>query len=221
MLNELLPSIENIQDFILNHDKVSKDSIVSPRSGKTLERYIEIVKEGFEKVNKMVENFTRQEKYGTPENIELSEYLRAYCDKKIDGRYTVKFINNDPDFAPIGYISKSELSQILDNLFSNAKKYGFIDSQRKDYQIRVEILTDYNYNNKVVIKISNNGVPVSVSISLEKLFTWGIGQGSGIGCNQVREIAEHFGGTADYNECTEDPSGFASEFNIVLPIIEV
>ena len=55
---------------------------------------------------------------------------------------------------------------------------------------------------------------------LEKLFTWGIGQGTGIGCWQIKEIAEHFGGSVSYQEYPEDPEGFACEFSIVLPLNE-
>lgn len=218
VLNELLPSVDNIQDFILSHDNVSKTSIVSPRSGKTLERYIEVVKEGLEKVDKMVENFTRQEKFGVPKRFELSKFLKNYCAKKIDDHYKAIYIDNG--LNPIVNISQSDLSQMLDNLFTNAIKYGFNNSQRNDYQINVEIRFDESSNNSIAIKISNNGKPVSSSISLEKLFVWGEGHGSGIGCCQVREIAEHYNGTANYNEYTDDPLGFASEFNIVLPITE-
>ena len=119
---------------------------------------------------------------------------------------------------------------MLDNLIANAvkygvtdeieKKYGSSDEVRKDFQIRIDTFAVHDYKEPVVIKVSNNGEAVSKSISLDKLFTWGIGRGTGIGCWQVKEIAEHFGGSASYEEYPEDPEGFVSEFRIVLPLDE-
>ena len=117
---------------------------------------------------------------------------------------------------------------MLDNLIANAvkygttddieQKYGSSDEKRRDFQIRIETHAIHDYKDPVVIRVSNNGEAVSKSISLDKLFTWGIGRGTGIGCWQVKEIAEHFGGSASYEEFPNDPDGFVCEFKIVLPL---
>ena len=36
--------------------------------------------------------------------------------------------------------------------------------------------------------------------------------------DKVKEIAEHYGGSASYEEFPNDPDGFVSEFRIVLPL---
>lgn len=127
-------------------------------------------------------------------------------------------------------ISKKDLTQMLDNLITNAVKYGVTDEieqkygtkdvRRKDFLIRIETFAIHDEKDPVVIRVSNNGEAVSKSIPLDKLFTWGIGRGTGIGCWQVKEIAEHFGGSVSYKEYPEDLDGFVCEFTIVLPLFE-
>ena len=232
VLNEILPSMENIESFILNHETVSKDSVVSRRFGTTLETYLSTVRKQLDKVASMVDNFTRQEQYGEPEVIRVEDFLSEYSSTKKALGINVEYKHHyeEEEIEQEVKISKKELTQMLDNLIANAvkygvtdeieKKYGSSDEVRKDFQIRIDTFAVHDYKEPVVIKVSNNGEAVSKSISLYKLFTWGIGRGTGIGCWQVKEIAEHFGGSASYEEYPEDPEGFVSEFRIVLPLDE-
>lgn len=226
VLNEILPSIENIEGFIRDNDTVSKDSVVSRRFGTTLQEYLASVHEQFYKVATMVDNFTRQEKYGQPENVNLEGFLKEYSSSKRTADINVVYVHrvdtqiSQEEVEQEVKISPEDLTQMLDNLVTNAVKYGFTDENRKDYEIRIETSAIYDDKEPIVIKVANNGNPVSGSITLAKLFTWGIGQGSGIGCWQVKEIAEHYGGTASYQEFPDDPEGFVCEFSIVLPYNE-
>lgn len=230
VLNEILPSIENIESFIQSNQFVSKNSVVSQRFGTTLQQYLASVHTQLDKVISMVDNFTNSEKYGEGEVINLFRFLSEYsCQKKaldIDVEYIHKF--EDEEIEQEVKISREDLTQMLDNLITNAikygtkveghQKYGSSDEKRK-VRILIETSAIHNYNDPVVIKISNDGELVSKSISLDKLFVWGEGQGSGIGCWQVKDIAEHFGGTASYQEYPDDPEGFVCEFQIVLPLV--
>ena len=232
VLNEILPSIENIESFILANDTVSKDSVVSRRFGTTLETYLATVRKQLDKVASMVDNFTSQEQYGEAEIIRVEGFLTEYCSTKIALGIPVEYKHHyeEEEIEQEVKISKKDLTQMLDNLIANAVKYGVTDEiekkygspeeKRKDFQIRIDTFAVHEYKEPVVIKVSNNGEAVSKSISLDKLFTWGIGKGTGIGCWQVKEIAEHFGGTASYEEFPNDPEGFVSEFRIVLPLDE-
>ena len=231
VLNEIIPSVENVESYILEHQSVNKDSIVSRRFGTTLEQYLSSIHEQLDKVATMVENFTNQEQYGKPEIVYLEDFLSEYSKSKIALDINVQYTHHheDEEIEQEVKISKKDLTQMLDNLVSNAVKYGvnrdatqkYGTSEDSNYvQIRIETYAVHNYKDPVVIKVSNNGELVSKSISLKKLFTWGIGQGSGIGCWQVKEIAEHFGGSVSYQEYPEDPEGFGCEFNIVLPLNE-
>ena len=232
VLNEIIPSVENVESYILEHQSVNKDSIVSRRFGTTLEQYLSSIHEQLDKVATMVDNFTNQEQYGVPEVVYLEDFLSEYSKSKIALDINVQYTHHheDEEIEQEVKISKKDLTQMLDNLVSNAVKYGVNRDATQKYgtsednsnyvQIRIETYAVHNYKDPVVIKVSNNGELVSKSVSLKKLFTWGIGQGSGIGCWQVKEIAEHFGGSVSYQEYPEDPEGFGCEFNIVLPLNE-
>ena len=220
VLNEIIPSVKNIETFILNNESVSKKSIVSTRFNTTLEDYLASTRQMLTKLNHMVDSFTSQEEYGKPETFHLEDFLEEYCkSKRANEKYRPVFIRRyeEKESGPNVKIARKDLTQMLDNLFDNAVKYGFTE-EGKDYAIRVKISAIYSSSDKVVITISNNGNLVSESIKLEKLFTWGIGRGTGTGCWQVKEIAEHYGGTADYQEYPDDPYGFVCKFSISLPI---
>lgn len=232
VLNEIAPSVENVESYILEHETVSKDSIVSRRFGTTIEQYLASIRKQLDKIATMVDNFTNLEQFGEPECIGLVDFLTEYSKSKRALNINVVYNHNyeDEEIEQEVKISKKDFTQMLDNLVSNAVKYGVgrdsiqvygsSEENRKDFQIRIETFAVHDYKVPVVIKVSNNGDLVSKSISLEKLFTWGIGQGTGIGCWQIKEIAEHFGGSVSYQEYPEDPEGFACEFSIVLPLNE-
>ena len=76
----------------------------------------------------------------------------------------------------------------------------------------------YGTKGMACIQVANNGELVSKSIDLNKLFTWGIGKHTGIGCWQVKDIAEHFGGSVAYEELLQSP--YPCVFRINLPLIE-
>ena len=232
VLNEILPSMENIESFILGNETVSKDSVVSRRFGTTLQTYLATVRKQLDKVATMVNNFTSQEQYGEPEVIRVEDFLSEYSLSKKNLGIPVLYLHHheDEEIEQEVKFSKKDLTQMLDNLIANAvkygtaddieQKYGSADGKRKDFLIRIETNAVHDYKDPVVIRISNNGEAVSKSIALDKLFTWGIGRGTGIGCWQVKEIAEHFGGSASYKEFPYDPDGFVSEFRIVLPLVD-
>ncbi len=232
VLNEIIPSMDNIESFILENDTVSKDSVISRRFGTTLGTYLATVRKQLDKIVSMVDNFTSQEQYGEPEIVRVEDFLKEYCSSKRALNLNVVYIHHseDEEIEQEVKISKKDLTQMLDNLVTNADKYGYTDEieqkygtsdeKRKDFMIRIETFAIHDEKDPVVIHVSNNGEAVSKSISLDKLFTWGIGRGSGIGCWQVKEIAEHFGGSVSYKEYPEDPDGFVCEFKIVLPLNE-
>lgn len=218
VLNEILPAVENIQSFIFNRGTIDKDSVVSRRNGTTLGQYVSSVKNQLDKVSMMVDSFTNIDAYGVPERVELGQFLKEYCDSKINEVYRPVFVNKD-NREWIVDICPKDLTQALDNLFTNAVKHGFKDLSRKNYQIRVEISNFKLESGKVAIFVANNGEPASKSVSLDRMFVWGVGQGTGIGCSQVKEIVEYFDGEVSYTEYPGSEDGFECVFKIVLPLI--
>lgn len=229
VLNEILPSVELVKDFVESNEQVDGSSILSRRFGKSLNDYLCSMHKQVLKVIDMVDNFTIQESFGEPEEIDLYSFLDEYCSfKNTNDTYQAVYEREGEELDEgeesselFVRIARRDLTQMLDNLFANAVKYGFTDKNKHDYQIVFKpIRVSGQPIPMVELHILNNGVPASATTPINKIFTWGIGQGTGIGCWQVKTIAEHFGGSVTYNELADTPDGFVCEFTICLPLIE-
>lgn len=93
--------------------------------------------------------------------------------------------------------SEDALSIIVDNIVSNAVAHGFKDPN-KDYTIRFEFKP---IGSSYVLSISNNGESIPARIKPDEVFIWGNTSGgkdhAGIGCYQVKDLMEEFGGKAE------------------------
>lgn len=225
VLADMLPALGRVLDCVNSGENISKDTVVSRRSGRTLGEYLQVIYNDADRVSRMVDKFTTLEKYGIAEDIPVCTTIEEYCHAKIDDTFKTQVVGIETDDGEgidvFVHMWRDAFVQMLDNLFDNAKKYGFVDSDTKNYIIRVQVnlIETEAHVPSVEIIVANNGEPVSKSIALDKLFVWGVGKGSGIGCNQVKEIAEHYDGSVSYKEYPDDAEGFCSEFKIVLPII--
>lgn len=218
VLNEIVPTLELLKIYSETGDSFNWNSVISPRSGKTFGDNMIALQGQIQRVVTMVDNFTNQEKFHPEQKILIDEFISNYCNSKVSPFYKTVFESRLSEPVKVN-ISQEELTQIFDNLFTNANKYGFTDPERKDYVMKVVLEDNGLFQDEITIKILNNGAPASDSISSEKIFVWGEGKGSGIGCWQVKEIAEHFGGSVRFIDHTKETNGFATEFVICLPII--
>ncbi|MBR3454402.1 MAG: N-6 DNA methylase [Bacteroidaceae bacterium] len=216
VLDDILPAIELIDDYIQHHDSFSKGSVVS-RRGTTFEEYISKLVANINKVSDMVEHFTDSDKFHNPVPLNMKSAICAYIEKKITDGYEVIMEYLDEGDMTVN-ISKEDLHQVLDNLIKNADKYGFLEKdKRKDYQVKITATISED-GQMAIVHVRNNGIPASRDFDIKRIFAWGEGHGTGIGCNQVKLIVEHFGGTVTYNELNDDPNGFVCDFEIVLPL---
>lgn len=218
VLNEIVPTLELLKLYSEKGDSFNWNSVISPRSGKTFGDNMVALQGQIQRVVTMVDNFTNMEKFHPAQKILIEEFISNYCNSKVSLSYKTAFESRLSDPVKVN-ISQEELTQVLDNLFTNANKYGFTDPERKDYILKVILEDADTVFPMVAIRILNNGNPASDSISPEKIFVWGEGRGSGIGCWQVKEIAEHFGGAVRFIDHAKKSNGFATEFEICLPII--
>lgn len=217
VLGDILPAIELIDNFIHCTESFNKDSVVS-RRGTTFEHYVSSLVKNVNKVADMVSHFTDNDKFHEAETIHVVEALHRYFEGKLPKGYVVYLDVQDEQDLYVS-ISEQDFHQILDNLLNNAEKYGFVDKERQDYKVKISVSSSEG-GEKLIMHIRNNGVPASEGFDISKIFAWGEGHGSGIGCNQVKEIVEHFGGTVEYHENTDDPDGFICDFMFVLPLIK-
>ena len=107
--------------------------------------------------------------------------------------------------TPSLYVASNDFQRLVSNIIENARKHGFTDPNRKDYEIKVSLSIDTD-NNRFQIDFRNNGNPlpsgmdkVRYGIKGEKA---GKTAGTGIGGYYVRSFVEYYHG--DYDIFMED-----------------
>lgn len=235
VLNDLVPAVKYIKFFIENDNNFEPHSIVSKDFNPTLLQMMQSIDHNLNRVVDMVSKFTDLENYSDGESIQINEFLEDYCrhiltnekyritlDLTDDIYWTTPSEDTDEEegVTLTVKIGRAELIQILDNLITNAHKHGFTDPNRMDYEIRLTTEVETKDTPTLLLKVANNGEPVSRSIPIEQLFTWGgsNGNGTGLGCWQAKTIAEHYKGKLTYQEHPDDENGFVCEFTLSLPL---
>ncbi len=228
-LNEIIPSSNVLADFIASQKgDFNKSAIVSTYSNTDLEAYARKLHEDIVSLADLISHFTDEKSFGEAENVELRLFLESFKQTHRNDNYRVEILpkmsdrvdsEEYPIFYPIVSIAKEDFSTVLENLCANASAYGFINPERKDYAIRIKISNTVVEDTPMVrLEIENNGAPLPKGMSAKKMFTWGVGKGTGIGTWQARHIIEHFGGNITFRQKASD-DGFNVCFEIVLPLV--
>lgn len=111
---------------------------------------------------------------------------------------------------------KDALQIILDNIASNACSHGFKGRENESNIIRLvmEIKRD-----DLIVRIGNNGNPMSPSMTSEKVFTYGetteegVGEHGGLGGFQIKDLMSKFGNVVEL-ELDEN-----AEFPVVYKLV--
>lgn len=238
VLNSVAPAIDVLKMTLEKNGGVLKATdVILRRSGTTFEGYLDRIHNQVNKIVTMVDMLTDGTEYGAPSVVSVYELIEKYKEKLIDDQFSLKvvftsesgfFLDMVADTSNQHFtdyklsIDPKDFYQLLDNIVSNAKKYGFVHSE-KDYIIQISAMP-YQLNGKeaVLLSVMNNGESLAKGMTPEKVFTIGehAGKGDGIGGWQMKNIVEHYGGAIDLINSTDDDSFFKIEYQIVLPIIE-
>lgn len=243
VLNEVVPACRRISNFIgTQSGEFNKDSIIAERSGATLNEYTQKLFRNVEKIQRLIFSLTDEDKFPEAETINFSQFIEKYKREKITGdKYTLNLIPKSEflflfeDGAPnengLGVkdvivasditiqIASTCLETVLDNIIANAVNHGFIDEKRKDYCIKV-LYGAISIDDSLMleIKLLNNGNKLPLGMSPEKVFTWGVGNGTGLGSWQVKNIIEHFGGTVEFIQHDDALDGYNIEYRLLIPM---
>jgi len=215
-----------------NNGKLSDDMIVATRTGETVEQCFANIEKLANKLELLIDKLVDDKSFGEPEWIWIETFIEDYIKYHNQLNYPVRFnykrqylddINSydrtlpkesgEVDSIAITF-PKNDLIQVFDNILVNADKYGFIKRDRLDYEVLITLGHDIE-KKQVVISISNNGEPLHDRITPEKLFTWGGGDGSGLGLWQVRNIVEHFNGKVEFVSKKDDM--YPVEIRLLFP----
>lgn len=243
VLNEVVPASRRIARFISSQTgDFDKDTIIAERSKATLNEYAQKLFRNVEKIQRLISSLTDEDKFPIAESINFSQFIEHYKTEKITGdRYTIKLLpkseflflfNEDaPNENELGVkdviiatdisikIAPSCLETVIDNIIANALNHGFTDERRKDYCIKILFgAVSQNDNLMLEIKVLNNGDKLPIGMSPEKVFTWGVGNGTGLGSWQVKNIIEHFGGSIEFIQYDDASDGYNIEYRILIPM---
>ncbi len=106
---------------------------------------------------------------------------------------------------PSLYVAPNDIQRLVNNILDNARKHGFTDHERSDYEVDVKLSINTE-TQMFQIDFRNNGNPLSNG--MDKMRYGLLGEkagktgGTGIGGNYVKKFVEHYGG--DYNIFMED-----------------
>lgn len=131
-----------------------------------------------------------KQKIDIPKYIE--EYIENYYEFNDPQALTLRCVNNGGSFYK--QVSPLELSIILDNLVSNAKKW-------KAQNILFEI--EKKSDNKIQVLVTDDGLGLSLNLmdNPEQIFELGVTEtnGAGIGMFYVRSLLNGMGGEINFN----------------------
>lgn len=245
VLNEVVPASRRIANFVNSQEgEFNKGTIVAERSKATLDAYTQKLYSNVVKIQRLISVLTDEENFPEAETFDFSHFMASYIKRKITGdKYRLiymgesSFLDDEPELpsdlkqgekvfvtAPTltAHIALTEMETVLDNLVANATEHGFVDESRTDslyYCIKV-LFKNILVKDKMMleVRVMNNGEKLPNGISSDKVFTWGVGSGTGLGAWQVKNIIEHYGGSVEFIQYDNAPDGYNIEYRIVIPM---
>ncbi len=172
-----------------------------------------------------VEEFERQHsntkfKYTNEWDANVWEpYQKNHFDEDYFDKETGKLLFHAGESYNAMWFPKAALTQILENIISNAQEHGFVDSTRENYRIKFSWTTD---GLNLVLNVENNGAPISDEMSTEKVLQYGYSSSlnknghGGIGGGQIAEIMQAFGGNV---EVISTPNAhYTVKYKLTMPL---
>lgn len=195
---------------------------ISPISDMTISDAFEYLHTNLDVIRERVDHIAENQDWGKCESIEPQQFVEEYEKQRSSVRFkfshsweedekncfeedifdekTGKLIFHAGETANAAWFPKAALSQVLDNIVSNAQEHGFTDGSRQDYRINFSWSTD---GLNMILRVSNNGEPLSSGISADNVLQYGYSSAlntnghGGIGGGQIYEIMQKYGGSVE------------------------
>lgn len=169
----------------------------------------------------MLDQLSQEERFGTPELLDLNDYFAGLQHSSNINGFKLSYLLDrdsilnlqlsrmkDKDMVdvnsmkamPTVFMAKNDLQRIVSNILTNAQKHGFMDSNRKDYEVNIRLEFDTE-KGMYQIDFRNNGKPLPEGMNKMRYGIKGekAGQtaGTGLGGSVVKSIVEHYKGDYD------------------------
>ena len=232
VLNQLEPGLKMVLKKI-QKEPLSCDTVLSSFNGITAIEQLTRLYDYTTRIVQLVEHLTDEHEYGVAEKVMIAELIDEYTKKYTGHNFNFEVVHprfainvGEQTDAKANYyhevkIAKKDFFQILDNIVSNAVKYGFTQEE-KQYSIRI-LVEDATIDNQEGVKITvvNNGNPLVKNMDEGRIFTYGqsSSNGNGIGGWQIKNIVEHYGGKIKIE--SHDGSltdGFTVAYVMIFPV---
>lgn len=223
VLNDVIPSFESLYAFIeSSSEPLTRDTEVDKLFHTTLFEELTGIRKGLNKATDLLKHLTDTVSFSEVEDIDFCDFIARNAKELKPTKYPVRWFGElQENETPTFRFSEQDLKILFENIFSNARKYGFTDKNRGDYFIAVNFrCVDIESRPYLRIYVSNNGSPLPPGMNPTRVFEWGKGSGTGIGGAQIKSIVEHYGGSIHLEELTNDAEGFTIRYVIFIPLIE-
>lgn len=226
--------------------RLKKSDKISSVSDMTAEIAFENLLEKITVIRERVDHIAEDQNWGACESIDPQKFVEEFESKHLGGNFnffneweewtwdpyqsnyfeedvvdkeTGKILFHKGEVYNTAWFPKAALTQILENIVSNALSHGFEDPSRTDYKIAFHWETE---GLDIVLYVRNNGNPIPEDMSVDKVLQYGYSSSlnsnghGGIGCGQIAEIMQEFGGTV---EVISTPSDYYKvTYKLTMPL---
>lgn len=221
LTNDLFPLVTGIDLLHSYLEKsggcIQKEDKLSKVTGLTVGSLVENMLASIKTIENTVSDFTNVRKYTDTTKICISEFLRNYCEN-LSQKYSVPFTveTKGLDVCAKIEISRTALTDMLDNIIGNAVRHGFVKEGDNEYVISFEM--EITNNGMCRFSISNNGKPMSErakDIYFERGAFAGPTGHSGIGGAIIKDVCDQFNGRIFISENEKFPVVIVVEFPVL------
>lgn len=200
-----------------NGGVIKLDDVIGVANKVSVQELLDVISDRLSTVaNQIVHLADDNHDWGEPEDIDPQQLLEDFQRSNIstDFKIVVKgrdnkgnglpFITGEKKLRECGVDALSvfraplaAVNQVLQNILSNARDHGFIDSDRSDYEIVLDWGETEDF--KIWITIANNGVPLRNGVCPEDVLTYGFstklneGNHAGLGGSDSKAIMSRYG----------------------------
>ncbi len=234
IMNEFAPAFALLNKYRIEHGGVLNDNdVVAARTGETVSSYFDKLNTIACKIENLITNLVNKDNWGQSSKIDIDKFVDKIPQSHFSDMYEIQVFHNrsyeiyeegedvDLNDPRLIEINEDSLSTLFENIIANAIKWGFTDTVRNNYILRITVSDGVvNNQNAVRVSVMNNGLPIHESFDRSRFFEWGYGTGTGIGTSQLKDIVEHYGGSIKLNEYSDTDMGFCTEYEFVLPLVD-